>query len=73
MKYKYDTLANQIISDLESTLPDQYIQILTNFRTLVSENKYRASYAELNKLLHLSDWSPSKKVKDLITRYQVVF
>ncbi len=73
MKYKYDTLANQIISNLEVTIPEEYIQILANFRALVSENKYRASYAELNKLLHLSDWSPSKEVKDLIRRYQVVF
>ena len=70
---KYNMIANQIISELEKSLPEKYQILLANFKQLISEEKYRASYAELDKALHLQDWSPSDKLKGLIMKYQMVF
>lgn len=73
MTEKYNTIANQIISELEKSLPEKYQILLANFKQLISEEKYRASYAELDKVLHLPDWSPSDKLKGLVMKYQVIF
>lgn len=73
MKEKYNIIAAQIINELEKSLPEKYEEFLINFKQLVSAEKYRASYAELDKLLHLPDWSPSLTLKGLIIKYQIVF
>lgn len=73
MKEKYLELTNKIIKALELELPEQYSDILAQFKHLIGEDKFRASYAELDKLMHLSDFSPSSDLKGFIIKYQIVF
>ena len=66
MKQKYDKIAIDIIDLMKKELPEKYKDNLNNFISLVGENKYRASYSELNKLMHLKDWSPTNKLRTLL-------
>ena len=62
-----------MIQKLEAELPEKYYDILAQFKHLVEQEKFRASYAELDKLMHLSDWTPSNNLKGLMIKYQIVF
>lgn len=73
MKEKYTELANRIIQNLETELPERHCNILINFKQLIEQDKFRASYAELDRLMHLQDWTPSNNLKNLIIKYRIVF
>ena len=65
-------LIDEINLELEE-LPDSYSDLRRDFNECVSEENYRAAFYPLYKITHLPDWSPSKKLIDLVEKFKVVF
>jgi len=68
-----DTLVSDIQNILSEELPKKHKEALQNFNELVSQDLYRAAYAELDDLKRKKDWHPSVKLLGAIERFQVVF
>jgi len=68
-----ETLINEIQSLLSKELPEEYRSSLEEFNKLISQDLYRAAYAELDELKRKNNWNPSVQLLGVIERFQVVF
>lgn len=67
----------QLIEELQKQLavevPDRHYTHVTEFNECINKELYRAAYAPLHNLMHLGDWSPTKRLRELIEEFKVVF
>ena len=69
---KYERMVAELKMQL-AEVPEMHHDLVARFAELTDAGYFRAAYDPLHELCHLSDWSPSTRLRSLIHSYLAVF